>query len=202
MNSYRYTAIFSFVVICAGILACDDLMEPDRQRGCSVPYPNHLTSPYVLPYSVGSTFVVGQGNCTDGSHAEGTAVQFAYDFLMPIDTPIVAARDGLVIAIEERYTDGNNTLGQENYVDILHTDGTEAQYVHLTINGALVEVGEQVQQGDVIARSGNTGLSTEPHLHFHVLNCRGCVSMPVTFRNTRPHPEGLITGELYTAGPY
>ncbi|MGB8169537.1 MAG: M23 family metallopeptidase [Chthoniobacteraceae bacterium] len=42
------------------------------------------------------------------------------------------------------------------------------EYLHLQKNGVLVKVGDEVQAGDLVARSGNTGCSTGPHLHFHV----------------------------------
>jgi murein DD-endopeptidase MepM/ murein hydrolase activator NlpD len=142
---------------------------------------------------------VGQGNCGSGSHAAGTVVQYAYDFLMPINTPVVAARSGTVFLVEERFTDGTRRAGEENYVNVLHADGTLAGYVHFTQNGALVEVGQSVVQGQVIGLSGDSGSSTEPHLHFHVQGCDGCATVPVTFRNTRSHPTGLVTGESYTA---
>jgi murein DD-endopeptidase MepM/ murein hydrolase activator NlpD len=169
--------------------------------GCGGTYPAQASSPYVLPYSVGSAFVVDQGNCSDGSHGPGTAVRFAYDFLMPIGTPVVAAREGVVLLVTEVFEDGNRTPGRENFVNVVHDDGTIAAYVHLTRDGALVGVGDRVDRGQVIATSGDTGASTEPHLHFHVQGCSGCGTVAVTFRNTRPHPGGLVAGETYRAEP-
>jgi murein DD-endopeptidase MepM/ murein hydrolase activator NlpD len=128
-------------------------------------------------------------------------VQFAYDFLVPTGTPIVAARGGRVLLVEERFPDGTRVAGQENYINILHDDGTIAAYVHLTTDGALVQVGDAVEQGDVIGVSGDSGSSSEPHLHFHVQACSGCPTAPIVFRNTRPHPRGLLTGETYRADP-
>ncbi|HJS58461.1 MAG TPA: M23 family metallopeptidase, partial [Vicinamibacteria bacterium] len=147
-------------------------------------------------------YVVGQGNCGSSSHAAGTIVQYAYDVLMPIGTPVLAARSGTVFLVEERFVDGTRRPGEENYINVLHQDGTLAGYVHLTQNGALVAGGDSVVQGQMIGLSGDTGSSTEPHLHFHVQGCSGCATVPVTFRNTRPHPSGLVVGETYRAEPF
>jgi murein DD-endopeptidase MepM/ murein hydrolase activator NlpD len=166
------------------------------------PYSPAQTSMYVLPYQVGLAFVVGQGNCSQGSHNASAVVRHAYDILMPIGTPVVAARSGSVFLTESGFTDGNRTPGQENFVNIEHDDGTIAAYVHLTNNGVFVNVGDPVLFGDVIGASGDTGDSSEPHLHFHVQGCDGCATIPVTFRNTRSHANGLVTGESYLAEPY
>jgi murein DD-endopeptidase MepM/ murein hydrolase activator NlpD len=121
---------------------------------------------------------------------------------MPIGTPILASRAGTVLLVEERFADGTRIPGQENYVNVTHSDESIAGYVHLTTGGALVQVGERVQAGQVIGLSGDTGASTEPHLHFHVQGCEGCATVPVTFRNTRAHPRGLVQGESYTSEPF
>ena len=116
----------------------------------------------------------------------------------------------IVAAVQESYADGNNKDLQENYVFIKHDDGTIGRYFHLTENGALVEEGATVEQGQVIARSGNSGQSGEPHLHFDVQKCGPNLppkynelpcgqTLPLTFRNTRPHTCGLQPNESYIA---
>lgn len=55
-------------------------------------YLAQASSPYVLPYAIGRSFQVGQGNCTTRSHATGSPDEYSYDFLMPIGTSIVASR--------------------------------------------------------------------------------------------------------------
>jgi len=176
------------------------------RENCPGPYPAQETSLYILPYEPGQSFTSG-GNCS-GSHALYSQDQYAYDFVtaldplvpMPIATHVVAARAGEVTFVEERFADSTRTTGQGNGIFIRHDDGSIGMYWHLTTNGALVEVGDRVAQGQVIALSGDSGDSTAPHLHFGVYpNCGGCSSIPITFRNTRPHPRGLIRGESYRA---
>jgi murein DD-endopeptidase MepM/ murein hydrolase activator NlpD len=121
---------------------------------------------------------------------------------MPIGTAIHAARAGTVLLVEEGFADGTGVPGAENYVNIRHDDGSIAAYVHLTMGGAAVGVGESVVQGQVIGASGHTGSSSAPHLHFHVQRCSGCETIPVVFRNTQAHTQGLQVGELYLALPY
>jgi len=181
--------------------ACGNPSAPS-QTSCAGPYPDQLSSVYVLPWRVGETYRIGQGNCGPGSHSARTIVQYAYDILMPIGTPVIASRSGRVLLVEDRFPDATRIPGQENYVNIIQRDGTVAGYVHLTTDGALVGVGDTVAQGQVIGLSGDSGSSTEPHLHFHVQGCNGCATVPVTFRNTRAHPQGLVVGESYTAEPF
>ena len=169
-------------------------------------YPQQTTSPYVLPYSVGESYRVGQGNCTLGSHNAIINQQFAYDILMPMGTTILASRSGVIVAIEQSFSDGTGVPGEENFIVVLHDDGTAGRYIHVTAQGALSQLNEVVAQGDALALSGNSGNSSEPHLHFDVIEgtcipgeLQTCNSVPVNFSNTRVHVNGLIQGEIYTA---
>lgn len=175
--------------------------EEDEMPACG-PYPEQESSLFILPYEVGSTFVIGQGNCSPPgrSHLLGTGEQYAYDILMPIGTPLVATGIGTVTRVVESFEENNGTPGQENRIEIEHSDGTFSVYIHITKDGADVSVGQRVTQGRVIGRSGNTGNSTEPHLHF--CRWRNNTSLPTVFKNTKPHPTGLIEGDRYEAQPF
>jgi len=83
------------------------------------------------------------------------------DITAPIGTPILAAETGTVI--EAGWDNG----GYGNLVKLRHPDGSITLYAHS--NRLLVQKGQVVQKGDVIAEVGSTGLSTAPHLHFEIL---------------------------------
>lgn len=122
---------------------------------------------YLLPYQHGEKHKVTQGYNGDYSH-QG---KLALDFAMNRGTPITAARSGLVVQMKENSSQGGPSrryLRDANYIIIYHDDGTFAEYAHLQYNGAVVEIGERVKAGEVIAYSGNTGWSRGPHLHFQV----------------------------------
>lgn len=120
---------------------------------------------YELPFQKGKSFNIYQGyNGTFSHHNE-----YSLDFTMPEGTEIVAAREGLVIDVLQ--SNNKNCPTKDcapfgNYVTILHSDGTLAQYFHLKQNGAKVTIGDNVKNGQLIALSGNTGWSNGPHLHF------------------------------------
>ncbi len=76
--------------------------------------------------------------------------------------PIIASDGGTVIAINN--TGRGTTYGM--YVLIDHGNGHQTMYAHCS--KVLVSVGQKVAQGEVIARVGNTGRSTGPHLHFEM----------------------------------
>ncbi len=126
---------------------------------------------YALPYEEGKTFRVIQGYFSPFTHKERAAL----DFNMKKGTNITAAREGVVTRVKE-----NGTLGglkskyrsHGNNIVIQHADGSRAGYWHLQHNGALVNVGDTVKKGQVIALSGKTGYSLVPHLHFLVWTSR------------------------------
>lgn len=81
------------------------------------------------------------------------------DIRVPLDTPVYAMADGIVI-ISESYPNYGNLIG------IDHGCGIISLYAHNS--KLLVLEGEWVKKGQMITRSGSTGYSTGPHLHFEV----------------------------------
>jgi murein DD-endopeptidase MepM/ murein hydrolase activator NlpD len=146
----------------------------------------------------------------DGSIQAGGVQLYAVDVPMPIGTPVHAIRAGVVVAVEERFSDDDHGRAQENWVMVRHADGTVARYIHLTRGGALVELGEAVAQGQRVGLSGNSGESGGPHLHFDVQSCGPNLppgynnlpcgrTVPLSFRNTLPQSCGLVPGTAYRA---
>lgn len=84
------------------------------------------------------------------------------DLRANIGTPIYAPADGVV---EFAGTHSENSLGALVIID--HVFGFKTYYAHLS-KKMIVKHGEYVKKGDLIAHSGNTGLSTGPHLHYEV----------------------------------
>jgi murein DD-endopeptidase MepM/ murein hydrolase activator NlpD len=83
------------------------------------------------------------------------------DFGVPVGTPVMAAGDGTVEAARW-------ALGYGRWVRLRHADGYETAYAHLSDFAPGLAAGQAVRQGQVIGWSGNSGLSTGPHLHFEV----------------------------------
>ena len=159
-------------------------------------YADWSSSNYKLPWPVGASYEISQGNCGPASHLG--ASRYSYDIRMDIGSSVVAARAGVVEKLEKQYDDGGG-CDELNYLSIRHSDGTLAKYLHLTKNGVLVNLGANVNQGDAIALSGNTGCSSGAHLHFMVLSPDEKETVPVTFSNTASNKRGLISGKNYTA---
>jgi murein DD-endopeptidase MepM/ murein hydrolase activator NlpD len=88
------------------------------------------------------------------------------DVAAPIGTPIFATDSGVVVkAGWENPNDPKKGYGQR--IRIKHDDGSESVYAHLSqIN---VKLGSTIEKGTEIAKSGNTGRSTGPHLHYELI---------------------------------
>lgn len=160
------------------------------------PDAQHDQSKYVLPFLKGKKYEIMQSFGGNFSHNLKSSY-YAIDFSLPIGDTIVAARSGKVFFVKEDSKEHCRTrkcMDKANKILILHKDGTYANYVHLNYNGAFVEVGDQVQAGDVIGISGMTGFTTKPHLHFVVHKAKG-VSVPVYFKGMRK--KKLKKGKLY-----
>ena len=90
------------------------------------------------------------------------------DYPMPLQTTVVAARNGTVVDLVVAY--GTTQFGAfGNFIRVRHADGRDTLYYHLAQNGALVGLGASVVAGQAIARSGCSGMCYGAHLHFELL---------------------------------
>ncbi len=99
------------------------------------------------------------------------------DYLVPEGTAVFATADGTVKTLSEK----NSTHGKAITID--HGNGYETSYSHLL--DTRVRKGQKVKRGDIIALSGNSGLSFAPHLHYEV-----------RYRDTRVDPIHYFFLEL------
>ena len=189
-------ATMAFIIICLLVLSCN----------CDISNNGNTTvtdQKYVLPYPIGKAYTCTQGFNMSPSHT-GT-FKYSVDFGMPIGTIVTAARSGRVVYILESYSDDDQVDGHENVVIIMHEDTTYARYVHLTRNGAIVQINQMVVPGDTVGFSGSSGTNGGAHLHFDVTTAFGGRSdqtIPFDFKNTKSHPVGLERGVTYEAFLY
>ena len=137
---------------------------------------------------------IAQGYGGGFSHTDPENLH-AVDFAVAPGTPVLAARDGLVMQVESDATarldprqrhDPADDRARGNFIRILHDDGTMALYAHLQNGGVVVAAGTRVRRGTIIGFSGNTGLSAAPHLHFVVQANRGMRLESLPFRMSGP----------------
>lgn len=109
----------------------------------------------------------------DGRTHDGTDIESFYCF----DEPVLAPAAGTVVRTKDGHHDYYRTNGYldplqyrlyGNYVVTKHAEKEYSVLAHLKKGSIAVSEGENVSQGQEIARCGHSGNSTEPHLHFHV----------------------------------
>lgn len=135
------------------------------ERGTKIP------PTYVKPIS-GGRFTSGFGkrkSPTKGASSYHKGV----DWATPKGTPVYASSGGTVAK-----AGWGSGYGYVVYIN--HADGRQTRYGHLS--KVLVKVGQTVKQGEQIALSGNTGISTGPHLHFEML-INGVQVNPLNYLN-------------------
>jgi murein DD-endopeptidase MepM/ murein hydrolase activator NlpD len=127
-------------------------------------------------------------------HHDSTSQQYAFDFIQTdkegkffrtngktnadyfsFGADIIAPADGVVVEVVSGLRDNNpgelnsfNFIG--NYVLIRHAPKVFSVLGHLRQNSVVVSVGKKVKSGHKLGECGNSGYSTDPHLHFHVQN--------------------------------
>ena len=98
------------------------------------------------------TYVYNTGTRSVSEH-------YGIDFGVPTGTPVKACGSGKVVLAENRISTGWSIV-------IEHLPGLYSLYYHMDSLG--VEEGDTVKQGDIIGKSGATGLATGPHLHWEI----------------------------------
>lgn len=119
---------------------------------------------------------------------------YGIDVAVPLGTEVHATKSGTVILSYNTCPHINYETGCTcnggcgNYVKIKHDDGTYSRYLHLT-QGTAIAYGTHVNQGDIIGKSGSSGDSTGPHLHFDCFN-----SSDVRINNNPTDPRHTYSG--------
>lgn len=148
---------------------------------------------YLPPIAPDAAFRISQAFGGSFSHTDEQN-KYAVDIVMPVGTPVYAARSGIVLETEDDFYKGGTNKAystEANNIRILHDDGSMAVYAHLELEKAQVYPGLEVAAGQLIGYSGNTGFTSGPHLHFAVQINRGMelASVPFTFINQSGQTE-------------
>jgi len=155
------------------------------------------TARYRLPFA-DEWYIVGGGITPQTSHSwDVVAQRYAYDFVIAdaqlrrwrtdgraaedylcYGIPVLAPADGVVVAVRDGVRDapgaGTGWLDvltpyfPGNTVVIQHAEAEYSFLAHLIPGSLTVAMGDRVTAGQPIGRCGNSGHSTEPHLHFHI----------------------------------
>lgn len=189
---------------------------------------------YALPFD-GEWYTANGGVTKSTSHSWDILPQrFAYDFMIVDEEgksyhgnkqdlcsyycygkDILAPADGVVVSIKSSFPDCRiMSDGQPdpdtpdiggNRIIIKHSKNEYSAICHLMPKSVTVQKGQTVRRGDVIAKCGNSGNTTEPHIHFQIQNTPhfySCIGIPILFSkiqsklyekhhivDTRPLPE-------------
>ncbi|MFD2918277.1 M23 family metallopeptidase [Terrimonas rubra] len=111
---------------------------------------------YDLPFEKGTSHKVVQGYGGLFSHKNTAAI----DFEMPVGTPVLAAREGVVYAYKDSYDEGgpfSKYKGKANFIMIQHSDGSYGCYWHLKKHGVITKTGK-VKKESRLAGAGPPAL--------------------------------------------
>jgi len=133
--------------------------EPSKERIPTGPF----TWPLEVPGLITSYF-----GWREDPFTGKTAYHAGIDLAIPEGTPILAAADGTVVAVNGLDTYGG---GYGYYVKLSHAEGFETLYAHCS--AVAVMAGDSVRQGQIIGYVGDTGRSKGPHLHWEVYSFGG-----------------------------
>ena len=178
----------------------------------AITYENKVN--YKLPFHCDWHVVNGGIDIEDSHSWDIYAQRFAYDFVQIYNNKsfkndekvienyycfmqrIIAPADGVVVRVSDCVNDnkhvGDNSIDWKtrdfrgNFIIIKHCEGEYSFFAHLVKGSICVKKGDNIKQGDLIGLCGNSGHSTEPHLHFHLQNTSNfwiAIGLPIKFHN-------------------
>lgn len=173
---------------------------------------------YMMPIKEEWYVFWGGGNEFVNYHYAYETQRYAYDLVMmnngttykdsamvndnyyAFNREVTAPADGKVIKVVHHLKDNipgemNELEPAGNLIIIEHTNNEYSLVAHLKNNSSLVQEGDKVQQGDVIARCGNSGNSSEPHIHFQVMDSpdyMNCKSIRIRFADGKEPIQGDV----------
>ncbi len=156
---------------------------------------------YSLPYENNKSVFIMQGSFTEKTHKGINA----YDFGLKNGEKIYSSRKGKVIFVKDDSNENclNDSCKEKaNSIAIIHDDGTIALYGHLKFHGAVVKLNQEIEEGEFIAYSGNTGFSNGAHLHFEIFLQDITVGKKITLdpkfkTKNNPFGEHIDFGKYY-----
>ncbi|GAA1048544.1 M23 family metallopeptidase [Arthrobacter russicus] len=148
--------------------------------------PASAAVPLYLPFTAGSTYQVTQyPHLNQGPYNDG-----AMDLALPSGTPVLASAPGIVREA------GQSSIWQEG-ISVMVDIGNNVCLQYLHLSGVNVSAGQQVSQAQQVGRSGNTGYSSGPHLHWNTVSCSS--RQAVGSLNVVEYPGGVRNGQNVTS---
>ena len=104
-----------------------------------------------------------------------------------------------VLALQNELTEKGFEYLMGNHIIIEHSNGEFSYYMHLKTGSVNVKPGDHVKQGEQIAALGQSGMSSEPHLHFQLsikadlLRSR---CLPIVFKSLKNKQGNILYGEV------
>lgn len=168
--------------------------------------PNSFPRPgtKVLAYPLDNVFITQKfGKGADARRLYVSGTHNGVDFRAPQGTPLKASGDGVIVGTGNTDT-ACRGASYGKWVMIKHKNGLSSLYGHMEL--IRVKEGDQVEVGQIIGYSGNSGYSTGPHLHFTVYvsnavkiqdfpskSCVGAIfRIPVAPMNAYLDPEAYL----------
>ncbi len=212
-----------FIVSVLVLTSCTDTLIGDEGQLDEENYLNYETiTELELPFENEWYVVWGGRSVIQNQHFYSRKERYAMDILQVVNRTsftgngtqnedyycfgkrLNAPGDGKIIAMENNIEDNipgalNRDQPGGNYIIIDHLNGEVSVMAHFKKNSIIVSVGDTVEKGQEVGKAGNSGNSTEPHLHYHLQTAsespNNGVGLPIQFTNYYEDDAFLEKGE-------